>query len=46
MIAIVMFAFAAHVLAWIVLPASKHTSRKPAAAPAAQPTHAMGLSSI
>ncbi|HVC79401.1 MAG TPA: hypothetical protein VNL35_02735 [Chloroflexota bacterium] len=46
MIAIVVIAFAAHVLAWIVLPASKHTNQKPAAAAVAQPAHAMGLSGI
>lgn len=46
MIAIVVFAFAAHVLAWIVLPASKHTSKEPAAVAVAQPAPAMGLSGI
>jgi len=46
MIAIVMFAFAAHVLAWIILPASKHKSQKAASAAVAPSAHAMGLSGI
>ena len=46
MIAIVVFAFAAHVLAWVVLPASKHKTQEPAAAVVAPPAHAVGLSGI